>query len=138
MKLIDGDKLEKHLDYLIEQDTKFAKMCDGDDDFNRQRKYCFESNILSYELCKNVINYYLVTDVQLVKQGHWITKAEDYYKAWQDSGRRWEDMPYFVTGLNFACSNCFKQYDVNTEGVEKWNGCPCCLARMGGDDNVYV
>jgi hypothetical protein len=72
-------------------------------------------------------------DVQPVKQGKWITKAEEYYKAWQDSGRSWNDMPYFVTGLKFACSNCFEQFDVNAEGVEKWNGCPLCLARMDGD-----
>ena len=76
-----------------------------------------------------------VTDVQPVKHGRWITKAEDYYKAWQDSGRSWDDMPYFVTGLKFACSNCFEQFDVNAEGVEKWNGCPLCLARMDGEQN---
>lgn len=76
-------------------------------------------------------------DVQPVRRGRWITKAEDYYKAWQDSGRSWDDMPYFVTGLKFACSNCFEQFDVNAEGVEKWNGCPLCLARMkDGDTNV--
>ena len=74
-------------------------------------------------------------DVQPVKRGQWITKSEDYYKAWQDSGRSWDDMPYFVTGLKFACSNCFEQYDVNAEGVEKWNGCPLCLARMDGEYN---
>ena len=61
---------------------------------------------------------------QPVKHGQWITKAENYYKAWQDSGRSWDDMPYFVTGLKFACSNCFEQFDVNAEGVEKWKGCP--------------
>ena len=80
------------------------------------------------ELCKP-------KDVQPVKCGQWITKAEDYYKAWQDSGRSWDDMPYFVTGLKFACSNCFEQFDVNAEGVEKWNGCPLCLVRMDGDTN---
>lgn len=74
-------------------------------------------------------------DVQPVRRGRWITKAEDYYKAWQDSGRSWDDMPYFVTGLKFACSNCFDQFDVNAEGVEKWKGCPLCLARMDGDTN---
>ena len=73
------------------------------------------------------------TDVQPVKRGRWIKKAEDYYKAWQDSGRSWDDMPYFVTGLKFACSNCFEQFDVNAEGVEKWNGCPLCLVRMDGE-----
>ena len=77
--------------------------------------------------------YIPAADVQPVKRGRWITKAEDYYKAWQDSGRSWDDMPYFVTGLKFACSNCFEQFDVNAEGVEKWNGCPLCLARMDGD-----
>jgi hypothetical protein len=75
-------------------------------------------------------------DVQPVRHGRWITKAEDYYKAWQDSGRSWDDMPYFVTGLKFACSNCFEQFDVNAEGVEKWNGCPLCLVRMDGDTDA--
>lgn len=75
-------------------------------------------------------------DVQPIRHGRWITKAEDYYKAWQDSGRSWDDMPYFVTGLKFACSNCFEQFDVNAEGVEKWNGCPLCLVRMDGDTDA--
>lgn len=74
------------------------------------------------------------TEIQPVKRGRWITKSKDYYKAWQDSGRSWDDMPYFVTGLQFACSNCFEQFDVNAEGVEKWNGCPLCLARMDGEN----
>ena len=81
----------------------------------------------------NVLRNIPAAEVQPVKHGRWITKAEDYYKAWQDSGRSWDDMPYFVTGLKFACSNCFEQFDVNAEGVEKWNGCPLCLARMDGD-----
>lgn len=83
----------------------------------------------------NVLRNIPAADVQPVKHGRWITKAEDYYKAWQDSGRSWDDMPYFVTGLKFACSNCFEQFDVNAEGVEKWNGCPLCLARMDGEQN---
>lgn len=81
------------------------------------------------------ISSFPAADVQPVKHGRWITKAANYYKAWQDSGRSWDDMPYFVTGLKFACSNCFEQFDVNAEGVEKWNGCPCCLAKMDGDAN---
>lgn len=76
-------------------------------------------------------------DVQPVKHGRWITKSKDYYKAWQDSGRSWDDMSYFVTGLKFACSNCFEQFDVNAEGVEKWNGCPLCLARMDLDSVTH-
>lgn len=72
-------------------------------------------------------------DVQPVKHGWWITKAEDYYKAWQDSGRSWDDMPYFITGKHIACSECFTEYDVCTEGIEHWIGCPCCLAKMDGD-----
>lgn len=83
----------------------------------------------------NVLRNIPAADVQPVKRGRWITKAEDFYKAWQDSGRSWDDMPYFVTGLKFACSNCFEQFDVNTEDVEKWNGCPVCLARMEGEQN---
>lgn len=53
-------------------------------------------------------------DVQPVKHGKWITKAEEYYKAWQDSGRSWDDMPYFVTGEHIACSECFTEYNVCT------------------------
>lgn len=71
MKLIDGDKLRRHLDYLIKKDTQFAKMCEGVDDFNRQRKYSFEANILAYELCQNVMDYYLVKDAQSANQ--WIS-----------------------------------------------------------------
>jgi hypothetical protein len=74
-------------------------------------------------------------DVQPVKRGRWITKAENYYKAWQDSGRSWDYMPYFVTGKHIACSECFIEYDVCTEGIEHWTGCPCCLARMDGEQN---
>jgi hypothetical protein len=76
-----------------------------------------------------------VIDVQPVKRGRWITKAEDYYKAWQDSGRSWDYMPYFVTGKHIACSECFIEYDVCTEGIEHWTGCPCCLARMDGEQD---
>ena len=82
-----------------------------------------------------VITVDTITDIELadaqpVRRGTWITKAEDYYKAWQDSGRSWDDMPYFVTGLKFACSCCFNQYDVNAEGVEEWDFCPKCGADM--------
>ena len=70
MKLIDGDKLRNHLDYLIKKDTQFAKMCEGNDDFNRQRKYSFEANILAYELCQNVMDYYFVRDIQSME---WIS-----------------------------------------------------------------
>ena len=89
----------------------------------------------AYADAMDFINAIPAADVQPVKRGRWITKAEEYYKAWQDSGRSWDDMPYFVTGLKFACSNCFEQFDVNAEGVEKWNGCPLCLARMDGEHN---
>lgn len=74
-------------------------------------------------------------DVQPVRRGHWIEKSEEYYRLWQDSGRSWDDMPYFVTGLKFACSCCFNQYDVNAEGVEEWDFCPKCGADMRGDEN---
>ena len=73
-------------------------------------------------------------DVQPVKRGRWITKAGDYYKKWQNSGRSWDDMPYFITGEHIACSECFTEYDVCTEGIEHWIGCPCCLARMNGGE----
>lgn len=87
------------------------------------------------QICIRITEFATFADVQPVKRGRWITKAEDYYKAWQDSGRSWDDMPYFVTGLKFACSNCFEQFDVNAEGVEKWSGCPLCLARMDGEQD---
>lgn len=72
MKLIDGDKLEKHLDYLIQKDEQFAKECSQspNNEFERQRRYCFEANALAYGLCKNVMNYYLVADVQPIVYAH--------------------------------------------------------------------
>lgn len=79
-----------------------------------------------YEDCAE--EHQAAADVKPVKQGHWIEKAEEYYRLWLDSGRSWDDMPYFVTGLNFACPHCFKQYDVNAEGVEDWEFCPKCGA----------
>lgn len=101
---------------------------DADTLFNRGQRRALTNSIQDILAVK-------VAEVQPVKHGRWITKAEDYYKAWQGSGRSWDDMPYFVTGLKFACSNCFEQFDVNAEGVEKWNGCPLCLARMDGEQN---
>lgn len=95
-----------------------------------------EAKNIAIKNIQNCLNPYYIeafADVQPVKCERWITKAEDYYKAWQESGRSWDDMPYFVTGLKFACSNCFEQFDNYVEGVEKWNGCPICLARMDGD-----
>lgn len=72
--MIDGDKLRKHLDYLIEKDNQFAKMCNGNDDYSRQRKYCFEVDVLAYELCKSVMDYYLVKDVQPVNR--WVSTKD--------------------------------------------------------------
>jgi hypothetical protein len=99
----------------------------------RNNHFILMSDRVTLLLLKSKVAEIPTADVQPVKRGRWITKAENYYKAWQDSGRSWDDMPYFVTGLKFACSNCFEQFDVNAEGVEKWNGCPLCLARMDGD-----
>ena len=70
-----------------------------------------------------------------VKRGKWIEKAEDYYRQWQDSGRSWDDMPYFITGEHFACGVCFDKYEINAEGVEFWDFCPHCGADMRGEDN---
>ena len=74
-------------------------------------------------------------DVQPVRRGKWIEKAEDYYRQWQDSGRSWDDMPYFITGEHFACGVCFDKYEINAEGVEFWDFCPHCGADMRGEDN---
>lgn len=73
MKLIDRDKLKRHLDYLIQKEKEFANKCDTYpySEFQRQRKYCFEANALAYELCENVMDYYLVSDTQPVNQ--WIS-----------------------------------------------------------------
>ena len=86
----------------------------------------FMDAIIQYEQRKSA-------DAQPVKRGHWIEKSEEYYRLWQDSGRSWEDMPYFVTGLKFACPCCFNQYGVDKEGVEEWDFCPKCGADMRGD-----
>ena len=99
---------------------------------------CEHSNGILCRACEHqddmdIIDDIPAADVHPVKHGRWIEKSEEYYRLWQDSGRSWDDMPYFVTGLKFACSNCFEQFDVNAEGVEKWNGCPLCLAKMEVD-----
>ena len=84
----------------------------------------------AYTRAAAIIEQITAEDVQLVKHGHWIEKSEEYYRLWQDSGRSWDDMPYFVTGLQFACSNCFDEFEINAEGVEYWDFCPHC-----GSDN---
>mgnify|MGYP002526448013 CR=1 FL=1 len=73
MKLLDGDKLKKHLDYLIQKEKQLAKECSlsPNNEFERQRRYCFEANALAYGLCENVMDYYLVTDTQVMNQ--WIS-----------------------------------------------------------------
>lgn len=78
MKLIDGDKLEKHLDYLIQKEEQFAKKCSQspNNEFERQRRYCFEANALAYGLCKNVMDYYLVADTQVMSQ--WISVKDRF------------------------------------------------------------
>ena len=116
-----GEYISK--EYLI---AKFKKLANDYTGEKRQRG-------LAYATAADMVALLPSADVQPVRHGQWITKAEDYYKAWLNSGRSWVDMPYLVTGLKFACSECFEQYDVNAEGVEKWNGCPLCLARMDGD-----
>lgn len=128
--------------YLCEEDMSTGEYISRDEALKIFHQYC-DNCLDSYNgvmcrVCGNadamdILIDMPAADVQPVKRGSWITKAEDYYKAWQDSGRSWDDMPYFVTGLKFACSNCFEQFDVNAEGVEKWNGCPLCLARMKED-----
>lgn len=94
-----------------------------------------EGYLQAIEHATDILELMPAADVQPVKHGRWITKAENYYKAWQDSGRSWDYMPYFVTGKHIACSECFIEYDVCTEGIEHWTGCPCCLARMDGEQN---
>ena len=111
-----AEYIDKHEAYTLLKDLEAA--------------YIYSPVKEAYATAARHIDQMKAADVQPVKRGSWMTKAEDYYKAWQDSGRSWDDMPYFVTGLKFACSNCFEQFDVNAEGVEKWNGCPLCLARM--------
>lgn len=73
MKLIDGDKLKKHLDYLIQKEEQFANECSlsPNNEYERQRRYCFEANALAYRLCKNVMDYYLAADTQAMNQ--WIS-----------------------------------------------------------------
>ena len=71
MKYIDRDKLKSHLEYLAQRDRNYAKECSDNTDFDRQRKYCFEANVLAYELCMAVMDYYIIPDVQPVDR--WIS-----------------------------------------------------------------
>jgi hypothetical protein len=111
--------------YILKQEAIFALTNEAKTHNNPVKR--------AYTRAAAIIEQITAEDVQPVKHGKWITKAEDYYKAWQGGGRSWDEMPYFVTGEHIACSECFTEYDVCTEGIEHWIGCPCCLARMDGD-----
>jgi hypothetical protein len=114
MRTIDADALRDEVDSTL--------------NWNTNNEYNMYSDVM------NMIDNAPTIDVQPVKRGRWITKAGDYYKKWQNSGRSWDDMPYFITGEHIACSECFTEYNVCTEGIEHWTGCPCCLARMNGGE----
>ena len=75
MKYIDRDKLKSHLEYLAQRDRNYAKECSDNTDFDRQRKYCFEANVLAYELCMAVMDYYIIPDVQPVDR--WISCTDE-------------------------------------------------------------
>ena len=97
-----------------------------------------EAKNIAIKNIQNCLNPYYIeayAEGQSVKRGRWIEKSEDYYRQWQDSGRSWDDMPYFITGEHFACGVCFDKYEINAEGVEFWDFCPHCGADMRGEDN---
>lgn len=116
MKVIDGDKLQNHLDYLIQKEKQLAKECSlyPNNEFERQRRYCFEANALAYGLCMNIMNYYIATDIQTVKHGRWI-EHHDLIEC-------------NVCGFEVKDTYCEKRDMTSSE--TSYDYCPKCGARM--------
>lgn len=64
-----------------------------------------------------------------LKSGRWIETAFDYYTTWAEkNGPDLEMCDYFTDNINFACSECFTQYEM-IDGVEHWGYCPFCGSK---------
>ena len=115
MKLVDRDKLKKHLDYLIQKEKQLAKECSlsPDNEFERQRRYCFEADALAYGLCENVMDYYIVTDAQPIKRAKWENEYLDDDIWWAE------------------CSACKNEAHSRYGRTSTYAYCPNCGAKMG-------
>jgi len=63
------------------------------------------------------------------KTGHWIEKAEDYYKAINEYGGGVdENTDYFTDDI--ACPKCLSKFSTIDNETERFKHCPNCGAKM--------
>jgi predicted amidophosphoribosyltransferase len=63
------------------------------------------------------------------KTGHWIEKAEDYYKAINEYGGGVdENTDYFTDDI--ACPKCLSKFSTIDNETERFRYCPNCGAEM--------
>lgn len=63
------------------------------------------------------------------KTGHWIEKADEYYRAINEKGGGVIDTtPYFVDDI--ACSECLTMFSTIDNETERFEFCPNCGAKM--------
>ena len=63
------------------------------------------------------------------KTGHWIEKAEDYYKAINEYGGGVdENTDYFTDDI--ACPKCLSKFSTIDNETERFRHCPNCGAKM--------
>lgn len=62
--------------------------------------------------------------------GHWIEKADEYYKTMLGRGVPYEKLNYLIEGDQCACSACGGRFENMTEGIDDWRYCPLCGAEF--------
>lgn len=67
--------------------------------------------------------------------GHWIEKADEYYKAVNENGGGVnENTPYFTDDI--ACSECLSMFSVIDNETERFDYCPNCGAKMAESEVI--
>lgn len=71
----------------------------------------------------------LIDQVKDRPTGHWIEKADEYYKAINEKGGGViNTTPYFVDDI--ACSECLTMFSTIDNETERFEFCPNCGAKM--------